>query len=788
MEQTKTSKIYNYKNRVIIRILLAMFTISAIVFGSMGVYVLSMVGTEEIFSQGSAQSTQSYQRLVSEEVRMVRESLEARRPFETNGELDYEKTIDIMNLQATDKNQQNKDTTFTVKDLTNMNSNGVFSEIENVSNLFISQEGRIEVSVEFTGEEGYENGEAPGNDQRMSEIIKWLGTERLATPISGKPLMEYVQDNKEGITALNIFEALYEVKNMMYLYDDFGSRSSSAGTNLCYYIKDNENDEVVTNTEWKDLAQAEAEAKINGLLLECKRGANGCFIGKNSTAGFNETKQELKQTPLTSKSEEVIITMDKTYPLDDHISRFIYSYNHLKPHFIPFLVLAILSLIGFVVCFVLATITTGQSEKKGAVRLNIFDKIPTEIGAAMVCALGLIALGANVGVHDMVTNGSGNSVVNIIYMIAMLMTAMLIATWGYLSLARRIKAKDLWKNSLCRRIFSIVKTAYHAGKMNVRLVVMFVLFAVAHVFLVVVLGLVGLVVLIMADIAVLIYLLKEVTQRQAIKDGLDTIAAGNLDYKIDTTKLQQDNKDLANSVNKIADGLQSAVAKGMKNERMRSELITNVSHDIKTPLTSIINYVDLLKREDIKNPQVKGYIDILDAKSQRLKHLTEDLVEASKVSSGNIELHMDNLFVQELLQQAEGEFSEKLKERKLELVSSLAAEPVIIKADGRQLWRIFENLLNNIAKYALEGTRVYVDLTKEDKKAVLMFKNMSQEALNINADELTERFVRGDISRTTEGSGLGLSIAKSLTELQGGKFDIYLDGDLFKVTLTFNTV
>ena len=787
MEQTKTSKIYNYKNRVIIRILLAMFTISAIVFGSMGVYVLSMVGTEEIFSQGSAQSTHSYQRLVSEEVRMVRESLEARRPFETNGELDYEKTIDIMNLQATDKNQQNKDTTFTVKDLTNMNSNGVFSEIENVSNLFISQEGRIEVSVEFTGEEGYENGEASGNDQRMSEIIKWLGTERLATPISGKPLTEYVQDNKEGITALNIFEALYEVKNMMYLYDDFGSRSSSAGTNLCYYIKDNENDEVVTNTEWKDLAQAEAGAKINGISLECKRGANGCFIGKNSTAGFNEAKQELKQTPLTSKSEEVVITLDKTYPLDDHISRFIYSYNHLKPHFVPFLVLAILSLIGFVVCFVLATITTGQSEKKGAVCLNIFDKIPTEIGAAIVCVLGLIALGTNVGIYDMVTNGSSNNVANIIYMIAMLMTAMLIATWGYLSLVRRIKAKDLWKNSLFRRIFALVRKAYRTGEMNVRFVIAFITFVLANIFLTV-LGIPGLILLLIFDVAILVKLLGEVAQRQAIKDGLDTIAAGNLDYKLDTNNLQQDNQEMANSVNKIADGMQSAVEKSMKNERMRSELITNVSHDIKTPLTSIINYVDLLKREDIKNPQVKGYIDILDAKSQRLKHLTEDLVEASKVSSGNIELHMDNLFVQELLQQAEGEFSEKLKERKLELVSSLAAEPVIIKADGRQLWRIFENLLNNIAKYALEGTRVYVDLTKEDKRAVLMFKNMSQEALNINADELTERFVRGDISRTTEGSGLGLSIAKSLTELQGGKFDIYLDGDLFKVTLTFGTV
>ena len=793
MEETKTSKIYNYKNRIIIRALLTIFTIITVVFGSLGVYVLSMVGPSETFSSGKVETTSRYQDLIDMEVQILRGSLEARKPFETNGELDASKTIDIMNPQETDEKKQNKNTTFTVEDITNMNRQMVFDGIDRLDTNLMARDGDTGKYWVYTDGYAYYNGSSeeqiPGilsEEQHIILLAEEMKTLSLAMPISGKPLMEYAQNNQDGITPIDVFESLIDLRRMMSNYDDLASQSSRVGTNLRYYIKDNETNQIITNGNWKSVEGAEKGAKARGLLIACKRDAKGGVINEESTAGFEMAKHRMRQEPLISKSEEVVITVDQSYPAEGQLSQFRDAYNSLKPYFIPFLVWAIIGLIGMIVCFILVTITTGQSEKKGEVRLNIFDRIPTEIGASMVCLFGLVALGANIGIYDMTARDYGNTIVNVLYMVGMLMIAMLIATWGYLSLVRRIKAKNLWKNSLCRRILNIIKKAYYAGKMSVRLVISFFLLTAGHVFMIALFRESGLIVLIIADAVILVRLLKEVEERQRVKDGLGIIAAGDLDYKLDTTNLQQDNKEMAEAANQIADGLQSAVEKSMKNERMRSELITNVSHDIKTPLTSIINYVDLLKREDIQNPQVKGYIDILDAKSQRLKHLTEDLVEASKVSSGNIELHMDNLFVQELLQQAEGEFSEKLKSRKLELVSSLAAEPVIIKADGRQLWRIFENLLNNIAKYALEGTRVYVDLTKEDKKAVLIFKNMSQEALNINADELTERFVRGDISRTTEGSGLGLSIAKSLTELQGGQFDIYLDGDLFKVTLTFD--
>ena len=231
--------------------------------------------------------------------------------------------------------------------------------------------------------------------------------------------------------------------------------------------------------------------------------------------------------------------------------------------------------------------------------------------------------------------------------------------------------------------------------------------------------------------------------------------------------------------------MSNAIEEKLKSERLKTELITNVSHDIKTPLTSIINYVDLLKKEGVDGEKAKEYLDILDNKSQRLKKLTEDLVEASKASSGAIKLNMDRLNVNELIKQVSGEFEDKFKLHKLQEIITLPENDVYINADSRYMYRVLENLYSNISKYALEGTRVYTDIIEEDNIISVELKNVSKQKLNISVDELMQRFVRGDTSRNTEGSGLGLSIARSLTELQQGKFNIYLDGDLFKVTIEF---
>ena len=237
--------------------------------------------------------------------------------------------------------------------------------------------------------------------------------------------------------------------------------------------------------------------------------------------------------------------------------------------------------------------------------------------------------------------------------------------------------------------------------------------------------------------------------------------------------------------------MSSAVEERVKTERMKADLITNVSHDIKTPLTSIVNYVELLKRENLQNEKADNYIRILDEKSQRLKQLTEDLVEASKISSGNIKLDMQTLNMVELLYQTGGEFNERFESRNLTIITKLPNKPMMVKADGRQLYRTIENLYINAAKYALENTRVYVELVENSGKAVFTIKNISKNELPMDeeqASDLTERFVRGEVSRTTEGSGLGLSIAKNLTNLMGGEFKIEIDGDLFIATVSYKMV
>ena len=261
------------------------------------------------------------------------------------------------------------------------------------------------------------------------------------------------------------------------------------------------------------------------------------------------------------------------------------------------------------------------------------------------------------------------------------------------------------------------------------------------------------------------------------------ITEGEVDHKITGTFKYPSNRKLKDTINNIGDGIENAVAENMKSERMKTDLITNVSHDLKTPLTSIINYVDLLKTEGVDSKNANKYLDILDKKSQRLKNLTEDLVEASKLTSGAIELHKEKINIVELINQSLGEYNEKLNQRNLTVVKTIPDKAIYINADGRRMWRVFENLYGNIFKYAMEGTRVYVDVEEHNGEIVIGIKNISEKALNISPDELMDRFVRGDQSRSTEGSGLGLSIAKTIIERHDGTMEIILDGDLFKVVI-----
>lgn len=367
------------------------------------------------------------------------------------------------------------------------------------------------------------------------------------------------------------------------------------------------------------------------------------------------------------------------------------------------------------------------------------------------------------------------------------------------SLARRFKAGNLWANSIlrraCRELGSFLAMVLRHRSTVVSMLLPYNIFLFVN--------LVGIVAvyrlleehvplalllaagMVLLDSVVGVLLFRRSAEYTEIVEGINRIRDGKSDTQLDLGHLHGSSRQLADAVNHIGEGIRKAVKTSMKDEQMKTDLITNVSHDIKTPLTSIINYVDLLKRLKIEEEPAKGYIDILDGKAQRLKQLTDDLVEASKLSSGNIELNKEKLDLAELINQSIGEFSERLDEKGLSLVFEKGDTPSFIFADSSRMWRVMENLFNNIGKYAMEGTRVYIDILNEQGRVRATVKNISKQKMSIRPEELTERFIRGDSSRSTEGSGLGLFIAQSLVQAQGGTFEIVIDGDLFKVMLSF---
>ena len=363
------------------------------------------------------------------------------------------------------------------------------------------------------------------------------------------------------------------------------------------------------------------------------------------------------------------------------------------------------------------------------------------------------------------------------------------------TIIKRIKSKTLFRNTITYRILrwikSLITSMTRNANMTVKLILIFIAFGILNI---IGFGLsinnepIGFFIL----IAIWVYAFAKMHQWLVryieIKNAINEIYIGNTEVHLDEKRYKGSLNSMAIQVNDIAGGLSNAIQEKLKSERLKTELITNVSHDIKTPLTSIINYVDLLKKEKMPNEQAEEYLNILDNKSQRLKRLTEDLVEASKASSGNIKLNIEKLNVNELLKQVSGEFEDKFKSRNLEEVMSLPEKNVYINADSRYMYRILENMYSNISKYAMDNTRVYIDVIPNNNRITIQMKNISKEKLNISTEELMQRFVRGDSARNTEGSGLGLSIATSLTTLQGGTFNIYLDGDLYKVIIEFDMI
>ena len=284
----------------------------------------------------------------------------------------------------------------------------------------------------------------------------------------------------------------------------------------------------------------------------------------------------------------------------------------------------------------------------------------------------------------------------------------------------------------------------------------------------------------------LYFLLNMIRQMRTLSAAGQAMANGDLGYCVDTSDMKREFREHGENLNSIGRGMAIAVNERMKSERFKTELITNVSHDLKTPLTSIVTYIDLLQKEDIQDEKAKEYIDTIARQSKKLKKLTEDLIDASKASSGALNVNMERVNISELLRQSSAEYGERMEAVNITPVVNMPEEDIYVRADGRLLWRVVENLLQNICRHGMPGTRAYLEARTENGRAVVSFKNISQQQLNIPVEELLERFVQGDESRSRGGSGLGLSIAESLTELMKGKLKLSLDGDLFKVELWFD--
>ena len=446
-----------------------------------------------------------------------------------------------------------------------------------------------------------------------------------------------------------------------------------------------------------------------------------------------------------------------------------------------------LVIVLLIIMVTISILGVGRTVTKEGIQLKMYDKIFIEV----VIFASLVLIFFDVIVVKEVISYIRKPVFGILVLLACGLMLYLVCISLFETSVKRIKTNTLIKTTIIYWMYKKAELILENMKLSIKIGILFVGFIFTNGISFIVMEkkpLIGFIMLIIFYGVSFFYIFRKVLECQKINNAIEQIYKGNTEFKLNEESFKGNFRKVASQVNDISAGLSTAVDERMKSERLKTELITNVSHDIKTPLTSIINYVDLLKKEGITSEKATEYLDILDNKSQRLKKLTEDLVEASKASSGNIKMNMEKLEVNELIKQVSVEFEEKFKKRGLEEIITYTKELVYIQADSRYMYRVLENMYSNVSKYAMENSRVYTDIVEKKSSVIIQIKNISKDKLNIKADELMQRFVRGDVSRNTEGSGLGLSIANSLTELQNGEFAICIDGDLFKVTIEFEKV
>ena len=639
------------------------------------------------------------------------------------------------------------------------------------------------------------------NEGRSDEEAAQLLMEKAASyetvlPVTGVMLADYVRMSGGSHAVLTelyrtLCDASFDIgdRSELYTMDLDDESRSAAPSNIAYYVENTATRAHYTNMGVSSFAAAAKAASENTALtwlFEGERRYN--IMISNPEHVFSDRCSEwFMQTAFLGSEEQILIAYDPAYPIGDELRSSWQRYQQRIPILIRSAA-AMLLLIGLLIALaVISFRTNGWTSPKGGYRLQPFDQIPTEIavGICLAAAVTWWILGLRIARRQ-------------IYYPRREMVAYFVLCFGeyeillfsLLSLMRRIHSRQIWKNSVTYYVVMGTRQVYSARKSSQRLLIIYVGFVVLNMLSLIVGGIPGLLAAFALNMAALLYLMRAVVGNRNIMEGLDQISQGKLDYRINTQALTGESREMGEAVNEMGEGLQTAVDSMIKSERFKAELITNVSHDLKTPLTSVINYVDLLKRLDLPEEKAREYIEVLDQKSQRLKQLTDLLIEASRISTGNVELHPDDLDVSQFVLQACGEFEERLESCGLTLVVEDRAREAgfgktMIYVDGASLWRIFENLLENAAKYARKDTQVTVLVERDGEKVSVSFANISDRPITASAEQLKERFARGDVSRRTEGFGLGLSIADSLTQLMKGTFDVMVDETHFKAVLTF---
>ncbi|ACA44614.1 sensor histidine kinase [Clostridium botulinum] len=566
----------------------------------------------------------------------------------------------------------------------------------------------------------------------------------------------------------------------LWSYNDYKNikKAIESKKEIKYYIKNSLTKEVYTNLAPKtNIDSYIKNNSIYSISFPLKSGKTKNFLETNNL--------------LNSLNWEGNIIITKDFSSNGYISKNYNYYNSIRDRLIKEIIVGISSLImGIVILIIFKRRNYLNSPMLNKVK-GIYNNIPLDLKLFIfilyTAIMGSYLINLSFFYKPL---GINHFIVTTLISIYALY---FIFNFKYAIKLKKDKNEFLiqYKGSLINKLLNVIKNSNFNKNIKLKLasIITFSALLGAFILLLLLLGfhniLSAFIITILYIILLIIYLFKKADYLNEILKATEKMSCGNLDYVI-KEKGESVLGKIAHNINNMKEGYKKSLEEQVKSERLKTELITNVSHDLKTPLTSIINYIDLLKKEDLSKDEINGYISVLDRKSKRLKALIEDLFEASKMSSGAVELNIEKINVTALLKQALGEFEEKIKKSSLQLKFKCTNNKAYANLDGKKTWRVFENLINNIIKYSQPNTRVYIDLIETNTKIIITMKNVSRYEMDFSADEIFERFKRGDKARNTDGSGLGLAIAKSISELQGGSLNIIIDGDLFKVIVEFN--